>query len=154
GGRAHEVHQFRLRELENTVRVDQQVAIRRGDVDGSRCGPVAVRRFLHPQCRRPGKDLRHQAAMVRIDVLDDDDDDPEIRRKRRQPRGDGIEAAWGSRDSDDVISGNRHIAIVRPWLLRQAGTWRFSSSPPGMTPDIPYRDSPEEQKTRIARWIP
>jgi hypothetical protein len=90
GGESHALRRVVLEvEQDHTgqrtaIRVDQQVQIRRGDVDDARFQPVAFSRHAHFQRRPPAQDLDHQAAMARVQVLDNDHCCREVRRQRSQ----------------------------------------------------------------------
>ena len=73
--------------------------------------------FFGMRDRKPGlspDDLRHQAAVARVDVLDDDDDRSEPTRQLAEKLGQGADAARRGGDRDYVKGGFGSNRAVQP----------------------------------------
>jgi hypothetical protein len=99
------MHRQGLRERQASVLINQEVAVGRRDVHGSRPNPVTLHRLQDFEMGPPSKDLGHQAAVAWIEMLDHVD-----RRDaaRRLSQGDDVE-----RRSGKPLSGFRRIEMVR-----------------------------------------
>jgi hypothetical protein len=62
----------------------------------------------------PADDLRHQAAVTSVDVLDDDDDRAEPLRQLAEDAGQGVDAASRRRDGDDLERGWLSTRLFQP----------------------------------------
>ena len=72
------------------------------DEDGSALQVVAVFGLLDTQRGAPRQDLGHQAAVPRVEVLDDGDRGGKIRRQRREDLAQCPQPSGGGRDGDGV----------------------------------------------------
>lgn len=97
------MHRIRVRQAQAAVRADKETLVRRRDGDGGRLGPGPLPGFLHSERRPPAQDLRHEAPVAGIQVLDDENGDREVRRKRTQDRGDGRQPPGRPSQEDDVV---------------------------------------------------
>ena len=97
------MHGVRVRQAQSAPRVDQEVVVGRGDVDRRRLGGDTLGCLLDPERRSPAQDLRHEARVPRVEVLDDDHGDREVSRQGAQHRADGRQPPGGSRHEDDVV---------------------------------------------------
>ena len=97
-----EMHQFRVRKREASIAIDQKVAIGRRDVDPARPDPVAFGGLHHLERRAPAENLGHQAAMARIEMLDDDDRRRKAGGQALQDMADGRDATGGRGQGDHV----------------------------------------------------
>ena len=98
------MHQFRLGEGQRAVGIDQQVAVGRGNVDGGRAQVIAFFGLLDLQRRAPAEDFSHQAAVTRVEMLDDDNGGRKIGRQAADHLAQGRQSAGRSRQGHDVKS--------------------------------------------------
>ena len=74
------MHRVRVRQAQAAVRADQEMLVGRRDVDGGRLDPGPRAGFLHLERRPAAQDLRHEAPVAGVQVLDDQHGNREIGR--------------------------------------------------------------------------
>ena len=99
------MNQLGFRQGQCTIRIDQQVAVRRRDVNGARAQPIAILGLFDREAALSAQQLGHQAAMTRIEMLDDGDGRYKICGQARQDARQGTKAASGRGNRYDVESG-------------------------------------------------
>ena len=166
GGRAHEVHRVRVREAEAALGGHEQMLVGRCDVDGGGFDPGPLGRLLDVQRRPPVEDLRHEAAVAGVEVLDDDDGDREVGREAPQDRTDRRQTAGRGGQEDDVERTGPHGPIgtlvlrVRVghrdpfshhWGIGLLGTRRFDRSYALATP-LWSHIVPDEGQRGVQMW--
>ena len=62
--------QFRLGQRKGLVFIDQEVAVRRGDINGSRLQAIPIFGLLNLKGGAPAENVGHQAAVSGVQVLD------------------------------------------------------------------------------------
>ena len=111
--------QLRLRQGQAGVAVDQQVPVRRRHEDRPRRQPVPLGRLLHREPRAATQDLRHQAAVARVEVLHDHQGGRENHRQVTHDMEERRQAARRGGDADHVERGSGE-------MRRGLGTRRHS----------------------------
>ncbi len=81
------MYQLRLRQRKGSIRIDQQMAVGRGDVRQAGGDMETILGLHHAEGASAVEDLRHQAGMAGIQVLDHHDPGGEVGRQRLQHRG-------------------------------------------------------------------
>lgn len=78
---------------QRAVGVDEQMVVRRRDEDRMRAKVVALPRFLHLELRPPAQDFCDEAAVPRVEVVDDHERRRKSGRQRAQDTAERIQAA-------------------------------------------------------------
>src|SRR5215207_5186059 len=92
---------------------DEQMAVRRGDIDASGFNCLAVPGVGGWQRTGPAQSLREPADGVWRNVNDDQERGWEVPRKARDQGGEGLNAAGGGADQDDVTLGHQSPVYVK-----------------------------------------
>ena len=86
---------------------DQQVLVGRCGIGRRRLELGPFGGLLDAQLRAAPQDVRHQAAMAGVEMLDDHDGEAEVRRQRAQNLADGGQSSSGGGHHDDVVPVGR-----------------------------------------------
>ena len=105
GRRPAEVDELRLGERERPV-VDQEMAVGRRDVDVAGVDAGPFERFLNVKRGPAREDLRQQAAVPRVEVLDDEHGRAKGGRQRREDGSQGCQPARRGSDRDKIEPGH------------------------------------------------
>jgi len=89
------------------------VAVRRREKDVIGLELHAFFSVHHRHGRLAADHLRHQAAVARVDVLDDDDDRAQLRRQPGKQTAQGVDPAGGGGDGDDLESTLWAIRMIQ-----------------------------------------
>src|SRR5215216_5194041 len=108
---------------------DKQVAVGRGDIDAARFNHLAVLSMDGWQRTGPAQNFGEPADGVWRNVDDDQERRWEVPRKARDQGGEGLNAAGGGADHDDVTLGHRSPICVK--TARIVSSRRASSVRPG-----------------------
>jgi hypothetical protein len=114
------MHQLGLRERQASVPIDQEVAVGRRDMNGSRPNLVTLGRLQDLEMGPPPKNLGHQAPVARIEMLDNDNRRGKTGGETLQDVPDRRDATRGGGQGDHVerrsrkpLGGFRRVEIVR-----------------------------------------
>ncbi len=98
------MHELRLGERQRPVRINQQMPIRRRDMNGAGCQLVPLPRLTDGQPCTAAENLCHQAAMPRVQMLDDHNGGREVAGQVAQHRAQSSHASGRGGNRDGVVS--------------------------------------------------
>src|SRR5215211_3223420 len=134
---------------------DEQMAVRRGDIDASGFNCLAVPGVGGWQRTGPAQNLGEPADGVWRNVNDDHERRWEVPRKARDQGGEGLNAAGGGADHDDVTLGHRSPVYVKtPETFSPAGRPLCAAVDPmhsGSHMGVLAESSPASQ-SRLVGW--
>ena len=103
--------ELRVGQRQRAIGVDEQVAVRRRDVDRAHGDPFAFLRLFDMQHRSPAQNVGDQTAMTRIKMLDDDERHREVGGQRPDQQSDGVEASRRCCNRNDTVGRLRRTAL-------------------------------------------